>query len=174
MSLQELQELLARISPIPWARGIVVVASSMLAASLVNALMTRIALRIASKTRTKVDDELVPSLEAERSVRSTVVVDRAHLVVPTLAVPRGNTGAFAGVGGRDSFADQRIQQCRLAGVHHAGDRDARRLVEQRVEGLQGIDLIRVGARDRRPQQASDSLDVISAHDGQPRVDRSGA
>jgi small-conductance mechanosensitive channel len=64
MSLQDLQDLLQQISPTPWARATVIVASSMLVAALVNALITRIALRITARTRTTVDDQLVQALRS--------------------------------------------------------------------------------------------------------------
>ena len=46
-----------------------------------------------------------------------------------VAVPGDHTGALAGVGRCHLFPDERVEQCRLARLHLARDRDPQRLVE---------------------------------------------
>ncbi len=60
-------------------------------------------------------------------------------------VPRDDLGALAGVGRREEFADERVEQGRLAGFHLAGDRHAQWLVETLAEAADLVDLCTVPA-----------------------------
>ncbi len=68
-----------------------------------------------------------------------------------VAVPGDDLGALAGVRRGDLLADDRVQQRRLAGLHHAGDGDAQRLVEPRRRARRacGAPRRRRGTRRRR-------------------------